>query len=138
MAAGAGAEECLFVDFFPRDSEVMLGTFGVRFGRVFGTKLGFCTFLAWHALHVCLPFSPDRRLSKKAEKLAMGSHWWHTAHVQDPRVLFRHCKHTFRLSFFLCHAERLKYSCVNFFWHTEHCFFAAQERQTRYMLHRGF
>ena len=25
---------------FPRGSEVMLGTFGVRFGRVFGTKLG--------------------------------------------------------------------------------------------------
>ena len=40
VAAAAGAEECLFVEFFPRDSEVTLGTFGVRFGRVFGTKLG--------------------------------------------------------------------------------------------------
>ena len=97
-----------------------------------------CTFLARHALHVWQPFSPDRRFSEKAEKLAMESRWWHAAQVQDPRVLLWHCKHTFRVSSFLCQAERLKYSFVNFFWHTEHCFFAAQERQTRYMLHRGF
>ena len=97
-----------------------------------------CTFLPRHALHACLPSFPDRRLSKKTENLAMGSRWWHAAQVQDPRVLFWHCKHTFRLSSFLCQAERLKYSCVNFCWHTEHCFFAVQDRQTRYMLHRGF
>ena len=40
MATAAGAEECLFLDFYSRGSEVTLGTFGVRFGRVFGTKLG--------------------------------------------------------------------------------------------------
>ena len=39
MATAAGAEECLFLDFYSRGSEVTLGTFGVRFGRVFGTKL---------------------------------------------------------------------------------------------------
>ena len=38
----------------------------------------------------------------------MGSRWWHAAQVQDPRVLFWHRKHTFQLSSFLCHAERLK------------------------------
>ena len=42
MAAAAGAEECLFLDFYSRGSEVTLGTFGVRFGRVFGTKIGWC------------------------------------------------------------------------------------------------
>ena len=40
VATAAGAEECLFLDFYSRGSEVTLGTFGVRFGRVFGTKLG--------------------------------------------------------------------------------------------------
>ena len=95
-----------------------------------------CNFAAWHASHICVPFSPEGRLEIKFEKWCRDRRWWQTAHFQEPRVLVWHCKHNRRLGSRVCQATWLKYSFVCCVWHKKHCFFASHDRQTRYMLHR--
>ena len=91
-----------------------------------------CATTVRHALHVCVPSSPEGRFPMKSENCCCGLRWWHAAHFQEPRVFVWHCKHTLRLGSLAIHAEAQKWSFVCLLWQTKHSFLVSHEIQTRY------